>query len=197
MIFLEEMKESERGIIEKLYEESFPKEERKPFSLLIKLRKKKKASLLVIHDQEKECPIGLAFMLLGQDKVLCDYLAVMPKFQSMGYGTNVLSVLRDRYLGKCILGEVEPLDINALNYKQRVRRMKFYLQNGVKEAGILIYFYGCELQVMYLGDCKITFEEYMKFQESIVGFWGKRKLKKNIKLLRTYTPVETVSCSLE
>ena len=71
MVYLEEMTPDERPMIEALYLESFPEIERKPFEMLLKLRKKGKARLLVIHDEKTREAVGLSFFLQRRDAHHC------------------------------------------------------------------------------------------------------------------------------
>lgn len=183
MIYLKEMQGSEKALIKKLYIDSFPSEERKPFSMMLRLRRKKKANLWVIHDKISDKAVGLAFVLLWKNKVLFDYFAIMPEYQSKGYGSEVLKELKKCYNGKCIFGEVEPVDETAENNAQRIRRMDFYLRNGFKETGIYVSLFGCVLQLMYMGDEAITYSEYIEFLQYIFGIRGKSIVKKNVGLV--------------
>lgn len=184
MIYLRNMEKSEEALIQKLYTEAFPEVERKPFSMLLRLRKKKKADLWVIHDTHTKEVVGLAFMLLYKNQVLFDYFAIMKEHRSIGYGKEVLKALADKYAGKVLFGEVEPLDANADNYEQRVRRMKFYMENGFHKTGIYVNLFGCVLQLIYMGETAITYEEYIAFLKHAFGLFGPLIINKNVRLVK-------------
>ena len=185
MVYLKQMEKSQEQMIENLYNEAFPEIERKPFSMLLKLRKKKKADLFVIHDENTDEAVGLAFMLVRKEFVLFDYFAIMPQFRSKGYGSSVLEAIKKRYEGKLLFGEVEPIDDNADNNEQRIRRIDFYLRNGFKMTGTKVSLFGCVLELMYYGDRAVTFEEYHKFLECIFGIRGRGLVRKNVFLVNT------------
>lgn len=184
MIYLKNMEKSEEALIEKLYTEAFPEVERKPFSMLLRLRKKNKADLWVIHDSHTEEAVGLAFMLLYRNQVLFDYFAIMKEHRSKGYGKSVLEALADKYAGKALFGEVEPLDVEADNYEQRVRRMNFYMENGFHQTGIYVNLFGCVLQLIYMGETAVTYEEYIKFLKHAFGLFGPYIISKNVSLVK-------------
>ena len=188
MVYLEEMTPDERPMIEALYLESFPEIERKPFEMLLKLRKKGKARLLVIHDEKTREAVGLSFFLQRRDMLLYDDFAIEKQFQSRGYGAAVLRAVEKQFPDARIFGEVEPLDPKAPNNEQRKRRLAFYLRNGMKESGIIVDLFGCELQLMYLGDVPITFEEYERFLRYIFGWKGYFIVRKNVHFMRMLPP---------
>ena len=180
-IVLEETRQEELTWVKGIYEQLFPEIERKPFPLMQQLVAQQKAIMLTVRDAESGEAVGMNFLLLHEDMILFDYFAIAPEYQSMGYGTDVLRVVADRYPYKRIFGEVEPLDDAAPNAKQRKRRMDFYLSNGVKSTGIIIDLFGCILQVMYMGDTPVTYEEYENFQRAIMG---DEMTRKNVHFLR-------------
>ena len=185
MVTLRDMKAEEQDKIFQLYEEAFPEIERKPIPMLLDLRKKDKIYLLAVHDGESDEVVGLSFLLHYGDMILFDYFAIMPQHQSKGYGAEVLRAVVERYPEKRIFGEVEPLDPEAPNAKQRQRRMDFYLRNGVKETGIIVNLFGCELQLMYAGDTPITYTEYVKFLRHIYGgLKGRLIVRRNVHFVR-------------
>lgn len=190
MVYFTDMKKENEEIIKQLYIDSFPEIERKPYSFMVSLCRKKKAWLYEIHDRDSKEIVGMCYLLHDKKNILFDYFAIMPKYQSCGYGAEVLRELSRIYGDYRIFGEVEPIDEKAVNNAQRIRRMKFYIQNGVKPTGIRVSLFGCELELMYMGDTPVTYEQYIDFQKYIFGFWGRRVVKKNISFIGNVNPVE-------
>lgn len=182
VVYLSEMTEEDFSAIEGLYIMSFPKEERKPFSMLFEFRAQKKAELLVARDQKNDELVGLVFVLLHGDKVLLDYLAIMPECQNKGYGGSTIRAISNRYRKKSVIGEIESVDMPTDNQEQRMRRLDFYLKNGMCRSGLVVNLFGCEFELIYLSDRKVTFEEYKDF---LVYIFGKKELvDNNVKFLR-------------
>jgi len=180
MIYLKEMQSDQEEEVKALYEELFPPIERKPFPMMKQLATEGKATFLMIYDEEIVEPVGFCYLLLHGDMILWDYFAVKPRYQSKGYGGITLKEVARQNPTKRIFGEIEPPDQKAPNNEMRIRRKNFYLRNGVKETGILLDLFGCELEVMYMGDVPVTLEEYLEFQRAIIG---KEAVEKNIHLI--------------
>lgn len=181
MIFLKEMTSKEREYIENLYELSFPKEERRPFSQILRLQKEGKALPMVIFEEKTGEAVGLCFFVLHKEFALWDFLAIDPSRQDRGYGTEVIRAIEEKFRGKVVFGEVEPYDKNADNNEERIRRMRFYLRNGVHATDMVVNLFGVVFQVMYLGDTPIGFEDYYEVYESITG---PEMAQKNVRLVR-------------
>lgn len=179
------MTKAEEPFIIRLYEASFPPEERKPFSMILKFQKKGKADLWVVHDKSTGEPVGMAFMLTQKDMVLFDYFAILKEYQDKGIGSAVLSEVERIYAGRCVFGEVEPVDPLSENYEQRKRRMAFYLRNGLKRTGIHILLFGVEFELMYIGDRPIDYTAYISFMHALFGPLSRRFVDKNISYLKT------------
>lgn len=181
MITLSKTTIAEQPIWEELYLKSFPEIERKPIKLLYDLQSAGKAMRLSIHDEATGEFVGLCYFLTYGNDILFDYFAILPEKQSQGYGANVLQVAAETFPGKRIFGEVEPVNPAADNARQRERRMNFYLRNGVKPTGIIVDLFGCELQLMYVGENAPTYEEYENFLTHIIGA---EIVSKNVHFLR-------------
>lgn len=181
MITLEELKKEEKRYIKKLYKKSFPKAERKPFSMILRMWKEKTDLPLVIHEKETGEPVGLCFFVIHKSFALWDYLAIDPSKQDKGYGTEVIAAVKEKFPDRLVFGEVEEPDENAENNKERIRRMRFYLRNGLHATDMVVNLFDCVFRVMYVGDTPITFEEYY---EVYASFLKEELLKKNLWLIR-------------
>lgn len=153
--------------IEHLYMKEFPKEERKPFELMLDKAEGGIMEILAINSDDGEF-CGLAITITGKEWVLLDYLAIEPELQGNNIGSAVLDLLNRRYEGKGIVIEIERTDVECANLSQRVRRKQFYLKNGMKEIGIHVILFGVEMELLTNGK-RINSDEYYKIYETIFG----------------------------
>jgi len=162
---IREAKKSELHKIKKLYLQSFPKEERKLFSRMCLQSKRKRMEMMVILDGSRQ--VGLAITALYQDLVLLDYFAIKKEFQNKHYGSRALELLKERYQDRRLVLEIELLDENASNYRERVRRKQFYLKNGMKETGIYASLHGVPMELLTTGK-QVSYEEYHAIYEKSI-----------------------------
>ena len=122
--------------IRMLYREAFPKCERKPFSIIKEMTKKGKTDMWYFEDESGFA--GLCTTINGPDTILIDYLAVARKRRGTGVGSRMLKTLLEHYKDFGVFLEIEELDDNAENSKERIRRREFYLrQVSTEQASIL------------------------------------------------------------
>lgn len=146
--------------IKKLYREAFPRNERIPISILQLLTRKNKAKFYAIYDGEEF--IGLLYNVYYKDIVLILYLAIDNKFRGKGYGSKVLDLIKQKYGKNRIILNIEQIDENSSNNKQRIKRKEFYQKNGFKSLGYTVK-EGKEIYEMLCyskNDGKVSKEEY-------------------------------------
>lgn len=170
--------EKQTAAIEALYVEAFPKDERKPFQLILEKCREGAAELLAIED-EMGSFMGMAVTVLYQDLVLLDYFAIAAGQRGNGIGTEIFKLLRKKYEGKRFFLEIERTDVEAENIVQRKKRKEFYLRNGMKETGLLVWLFGVEMEVL-TDSCRISYEEYYGLYK---GVFGTERMGKNIRLI--------------
>lgn len=146
-----------RGQLQDLYIRSFPACERKPCEVIVQKQQAGELDVFSIEEAGSFC--GLAITIRYQDIVLLDYFAIEESVRNSGYGSRALALLCEHYRGKRFILEVESTRESAPNQEQRVARKGFYLRNGWKDLGILVFIY--ETQMELLGyDTSVSFEEY-------------------------------------
>lgn len=148
-----------------LYEESFPEEEKKPFSLLEAYAAQGKAEILAA---EEEGFTGLVINLISEDVALLDYFAIAPDKRSSGCGGKVIRGLLDRFAGRKYIFEIEMQDETAPNAEDRKRRKAFYLRNGLKETGTFAHAYDTDFELL-TPDGELTYEEYVEALKKLMG----------------------------
>lgn len=170
-----------------LYELAFPKEEKKPFSIIMQKQKEGIVEILCIEDNaiDNEEPIflGLAITILYKDYVLLDYFAIEPSQRGSGVGSQVIKLLRERYSQKNIFLEIEnttPIfqKVSQEELAIRNRRKAFYMRNGLTPMDYYIDLFGVEMIIMVF-DKPITFEIYRELYEKTFS----TKFIKNVKLI--------------
>ena len=162
--------------IENLYNTSFPKEEKKPFTLIVEKQKRKTVDILSIEYKKNFC--GLMILALNKDNILLDYFAIDTLFQSQGLGSKAIKLLYKKYENKNIIVEIESTKINSNNLIQREKRKKFYLKNNFKSLNFNVNLFNVEME-MLSNNTNITYKEYIEIYKNIYG----DEIIKNISLI--------------
>ena len=121
--------QSDFDIIEKIYSEAFPDNERAPMKMLKKRAKQGRADFLGIYDGIK--PIGMCYVVCCGDLAYLFYIAVERSLRGSGFGTKAMRALLEKYRGKRFFLALEQLDKTSDNYSQRVKRHEFYRSCGL------------------------------------------------------------------
>lgn len=175
--------------VKSLYIDVFPKEERKPYALIEEKQREGKMQIWAIEMDKRiaEEKIGMeresikhkmdfcgfAITILYQDMVLLDYFAICSEKRGNGIGSEVLRILKEKYMGRCLFLEIESTSERAgklSKEEQQVRRKRkrFYHQNGITDTGLEVVLYGVNMEVLSAGR-KIGFEEYLRFYVDTFG----------------------------
>lgn len=152
--------------MKRIYLESFPKAERKPFKMMRRMAKLGKMELLAIAEGRRL--LGLLITVRYRDMVLLDYLAIKPELTQKNYGSRAVEMIKERYRDKRLVLEIELPDEHAANARIRERRKRFYLKNGIVETGIHIVLFGVEMELLTEGK-PLTFEEYFAIYADLMG----------------------------
>ena len=112
--------------VNKIYKESFPKEER--YISLNKMIKNKDTELYCLIN-EKEV-YGFIYLINYKKMIFILYLAINSEIRSKGYGSYLLKWCLNKYSEKDIYINIDEVNENKKDYKTRKRREKFYLENG-------------------------------------------------------------------
>ena len=120
----------------KIYDASFPEEERNPRSRLRAIGREKCGDFTAYYDGERFC--GFSLCIVVERHVYVLYLAVDPAFRSCGYGSAILAAIRQKYPDKDMALCIEDPEPTSINYEQRMRRKRFYEKNGLHESEIIV-----------------------------------------------------------
>lgn len=85
------------------------------------------------------------------------FLAVCAKYQGRGFGGLILEILKSNF--NSIVLEIESLDPKAADYLQRVKRSKFYQNNGFKDLGYEISY--CGMTYSIYGNYKFDSKQFI------------------------------------
>lgn len=163
--------------IEDLYIEAFPKAERKPLEDIINLSKKGIGRIIVILYDDKFAGLFITLEAKDGQSVLIDYFAIKKDFRGKSLGSKSIKLLDSLFQNKTLIIEIEPCDKNSKNYVQRVKRKNFYKRLGFRETGVIIAWFGVNLELMSLNE-DIGYENYISLLKSI---FPKSYVDKNIK----------------
>ena len=146
--------------IKKLYEENFPKKERTNFySLLSGLY----ASFELYALYDKNTVKAFVHLNSTADFVHINYFAVSKLYQGHGIGSQFLTWLKKKFIGKPIVLDVELENQNNNNNFDRVRRINFYKKNGFVLSNYVFEWQKELFSPMYYGKLDIDeFKIYIK-----------------------------------
>ena len=155
-------KDPELCKISALYREAFPRVERFPFWQLRRLSGRDGCELLVASEDGQF--VGFCLMLCdGAAHYLC-YLAVERERRGRGDGSKMLEALQQRYGEAGFFLALEPLDAQAENAAQRIKRYRFYERNGLRPLPLIIREGSCRFAAMGCGKsvCAAQYNQLMR-----------------------------------
>ena len=159
--------------VKRLYRRAFPKEERKPFSVILKLRKAGKCDIL--HFSSGKEFLGLAITVKGDGLVLVDYFAVEEGKRGSGIGSAMMREVLQRYTGMGVFLEIEePKGDGGVTD----RRLSFYKRAGYSELSVSVKLFGVDMILLGV-ECSLCFEDYRAFSCENIGRFAYNHIKKN------------------
>ena len=153
--------------IKKLYKTAFPFYERAPFPLLMKRTDNGRDSFYAVMDENSF--IGLVYTIECEKMVYVFFLAVIEESRGKGYGTKMLEKIREMHGEKPITLMIEDTEEkNAKNMDERIRRLKFYEENGFKRLHIKINEAGVRYELLGT-DYSVTQEDFLNLMKEYIG----------------------------
>lgn len=119
--------------IKRVYTTVFPRHERLPLALLKMRAAAGKAEFCSIYNRQNW--VGFFYTVHDRRMAYVFFLAIDPHFHGQGYGNAALTAIKDRYADKLITLSTERPNETAANNEQRLRRHRFYAQNGFIKTG--------------------------------------------------------------
>lgn len=133
--------------IRRLYNSSFPDDERIPFKRLINNLDTDRVMYAYYDDQL----IGMSFLFLYNDLAYLSYICVEEDLRDKGYGSKILNKVKDDFKDYRIVLDIEEVVKNSENYEERKRRKDFYLKNGFESANIFYHIYHVDYEILHYG----------------------------------------------
>jgi len=153
--------------VKHLYVTAFPKEERAPLFVLYSKTNDERNHFYAIEDNEEF--IGLVYTIQDEGMVYVFFLAIAEEKRGCGYGSKVLSLLKEMYPDSVITLMIEDTeDKDADNYTQRIQRLGFYKKNGFKQLHIHINEVGVEYELLGTEE-GITQADFLSLMRNYVG----------------------------
>lgn len=151
-----------------LYRRAFPRYERKPFSIIRRMRKEGRTDLWLAEADGHFA--GLAATINAPDVILLDYLAVHEKRRSQGMGSAFLQALLEKYAGRGLFVEIEAADRDDPD-GSKARRKQFYLRNGLADMHVVAILFGVRMELLGRG-CTLDFDGYREFYRTYYNSWA-------------------------
>ena len=159
--------------VRQLYHSAFPKEERIPWPLVRLNALRKNIDLTAFLDGDTFC--GFTYSVTSGDLHFLLFFAVDDALRSKGYGSAILSVLKESY--PTVVLNIEPLVADAPNLQQRQHRYGFYRHNGFFDTGYHVWEVGGMFRVLST-DPELNVPAYQKlFLKLTIGLWKVRLQK--------------------
>lgn len=121
--------ENELNALKSAYYESFPEQERRPWSSICTMQN---LSFRFVAIREAGELVGFVTLWLLSGFVYVEHLLVMARYRGVGMGGRIVHALHERYSSLPIVLEVEPADMGLMAR----RRINFYQRLGFKVQSI-------------------------------------------------------------
>ena len=153
----------------RLYRSAFPREERKPFSMIRRMYKKGKTDIWCL-EREGEF-LGIGITINSPDLILLDYFAIVKHRRQQGVGSAALPAIMEHYGDKGFFLEIESTLEEAANKEQRLRRKAFYLSCGLTELHTQACLFGVNMELLGVR-CEMTYHSYKAFYRDHYNSWA-------------------------
>lgn len=148
----------------RLYHDSFPDAERKPFSMIEEGVENGQMEAWIAQSGKQLA--ALAFVILGSPLHVLDYLAVHPDMRGQNVGSQVLHWLDEQYASQPIVVEIETT--KGSEDQDVHRRKAFYLRNGFYDCGCDFDLFGVRMEMLST-DRPVNFREYYSVMKEYFG----------------------------
>lgn len=142
--------------IKKLYHNTFPIDEQKPFDLI-----ENHDDIELMSIENKDHFSGFIVLLHYKDITVLDYFVLTDNQQGKGIGSSVLQLLISHYNNQRLLIEIENSNLPSHDQKQRIRRKEFYLKNNLVLLPYIVNVLGVDFELL-TNHTNISYDEYVE-----------------------------------
>ena len=157
----------------RLYLSAFPREERKPFGIIVKMYRQGKSHIWCIRRGEEF--LGMATTINGDALILLDYFAIEKTHRGEGIGTAAMLALQEQYQDKGLFVEIESTLEAGPEQLQRLKRKHFYMGVGMEDLHTRANVFGVPMELMGVR-CSLVFAGYQAFYRTNYGTWAAEHL---------------------
>ena len=154
-----------------LYIYSFPKEERVPW-WIINIAKHIKGSELTAYLDDNDTFCGFTYSINTGKLFFVYFLAVNKNIRNKGYGSMILTKIKEDNPILPIVLNVEPLIDTAPNLEERKRRFAFYKKNGFFDTDYNVWEIGGKFSILSTSPTLDTDAYKEIFKKISLGFWN-------------------------
>lgn len=172
-------KDSSKKEIINLYKTAFPRNERFPVYKIKKWIKNGIAIFNKYYDNNKL--IGFTLCLKDKNVLYLFYFAIMKSERSKGYGTKVLTLLKEEYKDMNIFLASEHVDKNTPIDDIKYHRQEFYKRNGFIKTDIIVREYGVSYDLFSLQK-ELKYEDYKNVMWPILTAIQKKLFFKQVSM---------------
>lgn len=178
-----------KTIIYPEYLKLFPESERKTYKDLEKSFKNNILRIIKIIDEENFIGFMMVNTLKKNRYLQLDYFAILPQYQSKGYGKKALKILKNISRGyNGIFIEVEKVGLAGNEDENRIRlkRVKFYERLGFRKLRFDLELYKVIYSpyILQISDSKEDEEKIMSdIFEIYKAILGEKRVKENCKII--------------
>lgn len=152
--------------IKALYLRAFPAEERAPFFMLSAKSRRNDVDFWGLYDDTKW--VGLMYVVNYGDLSYVFYFAVDESARGRGCGSGALKTILKKYKGRRVFLAIERTDERSDNHSERVKRKRFYMNNGFEETGLKLREGKVVYEVLASGGAPAS-GEYEALMENYLG----------------------------
>lgn len=155
-----------------IYRTSFPKIEQFPAWLLRMMSHLKGIHSIAFYDENILC--GFSYFFENEKTVFILFLAVNDKIRSKGYGSQIITWIKENYPDRAIFLDAEKPDENAENNNQRLKRIEFYKRNGIFDTNYSFTYEDVTYEILCT-DPNFSEEDYSENLRSYFKIFKKKR----------------------
>ncbi|NIK71510.1 MULTISPECIES: GNAT family N-acetyltransferase [unclassified Paenibacillus] len=126
---LNELDNSLWPLAKKLYEQSFPKQGRKPDAIINGMFRKMRCFLHTLADEGRVQAMALSGLTGGEKILLIDYIAVSEQRRGEGIGSQLIAAIEE-WAQKCMQLDGLLIEVESEQNRINEQRIRFWERNG-------------------------------------------------------------------